>query len=239
MERNLKLRPFFDHLEELRFRLIRSLVVFVLVCFAVSSWVNGLLQFLMKPVGRLVFTAPAEGFLAYLTINCFLAFLVSLPYLLFELWGFVSAALSDEEKKSVVIFAPLSLIFFLSGVAFGYFIVIPLMFSFFLSFSSESMVPMITVKQYISFMASFCLSFGIIFELPLVFVFLTKIGIATPDFLIQKRRHAIVAIFVVSALLTPPDYVSQLLMALPMMALYEIGILLSKMVYRPRFQLKV
>ena len=239
MRRNPKVFSFLDHLEELRIRLIRSLIVFVLACFAVSSWVNGLLQVLIKPVGRVVFTAPSEAFIAHLTVNLFLALLVSLPYILFEVWAFISAALLDEERESVAIFAPLSLIFFLSGVAFCYFCVIPMMFGFFMSFSSESMVPMITVKQYISFVASFSLSFGIVFELPLAFVFLTKIGIATPNFLIQKRRHAIVAIFVVSAILTPPDYVSQLLMALPMMALYEIGILLSKMVYQPQLQPKV
>jgi sec-independent protein translocase protein TatC len=120
---------------------------------------------------------------------------------------------------------------FIAGGLFAYFVAIPVALRFLLSFSTATIVPMITVKNYIAFVGTMLLAFGIIFELPLVIMFLTRIGIATPKFLAEKRRHAIVLILIVSAILTPPDCFTQALVALPLMILYEIGLLASKMAF--------
>jgi sec-independent protein translocase protein TatC len=117
-------------------------------------------------------------------------------------------------------------------VAFAFFVIVPIALKFLLSFSSTYVVPMISIKSYIGFVGNFVLAFGIVFELPLVLVFLVKIGIATPAFLRNYRRHAILAILVLSAILTPPDVISQLLMAVPLIVLYELGVLFSVMAYR-------
>ncbi len=223
--------PFLDHLEELRVRLIISLIAVVVASCFFYPFSNEFLAFLMKPMERLYFTSPGEALVATFSITLLGGFCLASPFLFYQVWQFVALGLKPNERRHLLFYAPWSLVLFLAGVLFAYVYVLPLMLKFFLSFASETIVPLITVSQYISFVGTLCLSFGIIFELPLAIHFLTKIGIATPTFLIQKRRHAIVAIFIVSAVLTPPDYVSQILMAIPMMALYELGILFSKWTY--------
>ena len=140
--------------------------------------------------------------------------------------------LKDNERKYIFLLAPFSLLFFLAGGLFAYFIMIPVSLRFLLSFSSDFIVPMITIKNYISFVGMMILAFGAVFELPMVLVFLTKIGIVTPQFLAEKRRHAIVFILIVSALLTPPDAVTQIIMSVPLVVLYEIGIMACRLTRR-------
>jgi len=132
----------------------------------------------------------------------------------------------------VRIFGPCSLFLFFLGGIFAYFVIIPISIHFLLSFSTPSIVPMITIKSYVSFVVTMLLAFGVVFELPLVLMFLTKIGVATPAFLVQKRKYAVVIILIVSAFITPPDCVTQILMALPLIVLYEAGIIISKITYR-------
>ncbi|HBR14423.1 MAG TPA: twin-arginine translocase subunit TatC [Candidatus Omnitrophica bacterium] len=223
---------FFEHLDELRVRLIKSLgAVIIAACFF-YVFIDRTLAWVIKPVGKLVFTSPADAFMARLTLTIFGGFLLALPVVLYQIWRFVAAGLQEKEARTILIFGPASLGLFFLGGLFAYFVAVPMSMNFLLSFSSELMVPMITVKSYISFVGSFILSFGVVFELPLILMFLTKIGIATPAFLVQKRRHAIVIILIVSAILTPPDCVSQLIMAVPLMVLYEVGVLVSKLTYR-------
>ncbi len=223
---------FWEHLEELRGRLIKSFIVFILVCFGVYGFSDRILEFLIEPVGHLVFTAPGEAFGTYMTITLWGGFLVSFPFFLYQFWAFVRQALTDSEKKYVYFFGPISFIFFIVGIVFGYFVIIPISLKFLLSFSSATLVPMITVSQYMNFVTTFVLSFGVVFEFPLLLVFLTKIGIATPEFLRQQRRYAVVFIFIVSAILTPPDVCSQCLMAIPLLLLYELGIIFAVMINR-------
>lgn len=225
---------FLGHLEELRVRIIKSLLALTLTSFFSYAFAGQFLKFLIKPVGHLVFTSPAEAFLATISITLWGGVMLASPFILYQFWAFVSEALTDWEKKYVRIFGPLSLILFLAGVIFGYCVIVPISLNFFLSFSTAWLVPMIRVSEYISFLGSFVLAFGVVFELPLILVFLAKIGIASPEFLRQKRRYAIVFIFILSAILTPPDCASQFLMAVPLLVLYELGILLSKITYRPR-----
>lgn len=225
---------FYDHLEELRGVLLKSLIAWSIASCITYFFIDPILSFLIRPVHYLVFTAPADAFMARIMLALFTGFILGLPYIIYEIWNFVSWGLKVSEKKYVYVFAPVSLLLFLVGCLFSYFIVIPFSIKFLLGFSTESLRPMITIKSYISFLMSMVLAFGVIFELPLVLMFLTKIGVATPAFLIQKRRYAIVIILIVSALITPPDVVTQLILAFPLMILYEVGIIVSKVVEKKK-----
>ncbi len=225
-------RSFFDHLDELRVRLMKSIAAFVIAVFVFYPFSRDVLHLLVKPVGQLMFTSPSDAFMAHITLSLWGGLFLAFPVILYQVWQFVSSGLIEKEQRYILIFGPFSLILFLIGGLFAYFVVIPISLKFLLSFSSEAIVPMIEIKNYISFVGSFILCFGVIFELPLIIMFLTKIGIATPAFLVQKRRHAIILMLIVSAVLTPPDVISQLLMALPLIVLYEISIWVSKCTYQ-------
>ena len=232
MNKNPRNISFFDHIEELQSRLIKSIVaVFVASCFF-YIFVDEVFKVLVKPVGQLVFTAPGEAFVARIMLTLFGGFFLALPVLLYQVWQFVATGLKTYEVYYIKFFAPCSFFLFVLGGLFAYFVTIPISIRFLLSFSSEFIVPMITVKNYISFVGTMILAFGVVFELPLILMFLTKIGIATPAFLIQKRKYAIIIILFVSAFFTPPDFVTQLVMAVPLIILYEIGIIASKCTYR-------
>jgi len=223
-----------EHLEELRTRIIKSLIFIVIAtCFA-YSFVNVILLSLVKPIGKLVFIAPHEAFITRIKISFFVGLFLSSPFVLFEIWKFISLALKPNEKKYILIFGPLSLIIFFIGASFGYFIVVPIGIKFLLSFATDVLSPMITISKYVTFVGTLVLGFGVIFELPLAVFFLTEIGLIAPKFLSSKRRHAVVLIFIVAAILTPPDVITQLLMALPLLVLYEISILFSKFAYQRR-----
>jgi sec-independent protein translocase protein TatC len=221
-------RSFFAHLHELRGRLLKVLAALALCSCVMYAFLDPLLRFLLKPVGRLVFTSPEEAFNARMMLAVMGGFLLALPYTVFQIWRFVASALTPQEQKYVKIFGPLSLCFFIFGVLFGYFVILPVSFNFLLGFASPWMVPMITVDKYISFVGTIIFASGVTFELPLIIAFLARIGIATPEFLRQKRRYAIVSILIASAVLTPPDMVSQLILAAPLMVLYELGIIFSR-----------
>ncbi|OGX28264.1 MAG: twin arginine-targeting protein translocase TatC [Omnitrophica WOR_2 bacterium RIFCSPHIGHO2_01_FULL_48_9] len=225
---------FFDHLEEFRGRLIKSIIAFLFAASIVYRFVDRILASVIKPVGAVVFTYPSEAFLAHVSLTIWGGIILASPVIIYQIWRFVCLALTAQERKYVLIFGPLSLVCFLAGVAFGYGVMIPMSMQFLLSFASDTMVPMLSVNKYISYTGSMVFAFGIVFELPLVLLFLTKIGIATPAFLIQKRKYALVIILIVSAILTPPDVLSQFLMAGPLVVLYEIGIVVSKFTYRTK-----
>ncbi|MBF0503559.1 MAG: twin-arginine translocase subunit TatC [Candidatus Omnitrophica bacterium] len=212
--------------------MIKSAGAYVLALCLCYSYVGKLIPVLTHPAGRLVFTAPGEAFSATMILDAVLALLVASPYILYQIWAFVAGALKPSEKKFVLIFAPLSLVFFISGGAFAYFVAVPMAYRFLMSFSSEYLVPMVTVKNYLGFLGHMIVAFGAAFELPLVLAFLAKIGIATPEFLCQKRRHAIIIILIAAAFLTPPDIASQLTLAIPLMILYELGIIFVKIFCR-------
>lgn len=222
-----KLLSFLAHIEELRWRILQYLVVYVVCCFIAYPLTSKILPFIIGPVGSVVFHAPGEAFSAYMMLTLLEAFIFSSPAFLYQIWAFAWEALTDKERKHIVLFGPFSLILFLAGAAFAFYVVAPFAIKFLFSFSSERVVPMISIKSYISFIGNLLVSFGVVFELPLVLIFLVKIGIATPAFLKHFRRHVILAIFIISAIFTPPDVVSQLLMAVPLVVLYEIGVLCS------------
>lgn len=228
----LKNLPLWDHVDELRSRLVKCVAALFIATVLSYGFIEHLLVFILKPVGSLVFTAPADAFVARIMLSFCFGFLFSFPIILYQVWQFVAVGLHEKEQKIVRIYIPISIGLFLIGASFSYFIVIPISLNFLLGFASPSMIPMITIKSYISFITTMILAFGAIFEMPLILLFLTKIGIATPEFLIQKRKHAIVLVFILSALITPPDVFTQVLMAIPLVVLYEIGIIASRMSYK-------
>ena len=229
---NSFLQSFFKHIEELRSRIIKSAGAFVLAFFLCYNFIGKLIPKIIAPAGHLIFTAPAEAFSAYMMVGALMALIVASPYICYQVWAFIGGALKPSEKKFVYIFAPLSLFFFLSGAAFAYFITVPMAYRFLMSFSSEYLVPMVTVKNYLGFLGHMMVAFGVAFELPLILAFLAKIGIASPEYLRQMRRHAIIIILVVAAMLTPPDIASMLVLAVPLMILYEVGIIFVRFFYK-------
>jgi sec-independent protein translocase protein TatC len=229
---NSFLQSFFQHIEELRSRLIKSAGAFVLAFCLCYNFVGKLIPKLIAPAGHLVFTAPADAFSAYMTVGAVMALTIASPYIVYQIWAFIGGALKPSEKKFVLIFAPLSLLFFLSGGAFAYFIAVPRAYKFLMSFSSEYLIPMVTVKNYFGFLGHMIVAFGVAFELPLILAFLAKIGIASPAYLRHIRRHAIIAILIAAALLAPPDIISMLILAVPLMILYEVGIVFTGIFYK-------
>lgn len=224
-----------EHLEELRKRIIISLGAIV-VCSIVAYFYNDkLLELLAKPVGEMIFTKPAEAFFVRLKIALCCGILLACPVVIFEIWRFVESALTREEKIYVFPAIVFSYLLFLCGAAFAFFIVIPVGIKFLLNMGTENIKPFISISSYISFVIIFILSFGFIFQLPIVVLLLTKLGIITPHWLSSNRKYIIFFIFVFAAILTPgPDVFSQFMMAIPTMLLYEISIILSKIVDKIR-----
>jgi sec-independent protein translocase protein TatC len=252
-----RLMTFFDHLGELRKKITISLIALCVTFIGTFNYSEILLEFMMFPLRynldfsvkkmymyyvyadklkstKLVFLAPAEGFWMNMKISLVAAFLFALPVVFQQLWSFISPGLHTKEKKYVVPFVLIATILFLTGAAFCFFVVLPFALDFLLSYKvGDYMMPMLSVGQYVDFCLKFVLAFGAVFELPVIIVFLTRMGIVTPKTLAKHRRYAVVIAFIVAAILTPtPDAFNQTLMALPMIILYEVGILASRIFVR-------
>ena len=227
-------QPFLSHLEELRKRLIVCAVA-VGVGFGISYFFSeGLFQLLVSPLyavmpegGHLIFTNLPEMFFTYIKVAFIAGILISAPLIFYELWMFVAPGLYKKEKSLVIPFVVFSTILFVGGSLFGYFVVFPFGFKFFVGFSNEYVKALPSVKQYFSFSIKLLFAFGIVFELPVVIFFLSKIGLVTPELLRRKRKYAILLTFVMAAMLTPPDVITQCMMAGPLIVLYEVGILVA------------
>jgi sec-independent protein translocase protein TatC len=225
-------QPFTAHLEELRSRLIKCFIavaVGFLISYAFKERIFDILteplMQSLKPGDHLIFTNLPEAFFTLLKAALISGIMLASPVLLYQFWMFVAPGLYDREKRLVLPIMFLSTFFFVGGALFGYFIVFPFGFDFFLSFASETIRPMPSMKEYLGFSAKLLLAFGIVFEMPLVITFLARLGIVSISFLKKNRKYAILLFFIVAAILTPPDVISQILMALPMMLLYEISII--------------
>lgn len=234
-------RPFLSHLEELRKRLITCAIA-VGVGFLISYiFAERLFQILVAPLtrvmpegDRLIFTNLPEMFLTYLKTAFVCGILLTAPVLFHQLWMFIAPGLYQHEKKFAIPFVVFSTILFVGGALFGYFVVFPFGFKFFLGFANEYIQALPSVKQYFSFAIKLLFAFGIVFELPVVAFFLSKMGIVTPEFLKKKRKYALLLTFVTAAILTPPDVITQLMMAGPLILLYEIGIIVARMARRKK-----
>jgi sec-independent protein translocase protein TatC len=232
--------PFWDHLEELRWRLIWSLVAVALGAGA-GFWlvtrfdVLGLLVAPIKPFlngSRLKYLSPTEPFFITLKLALLTGFLMALPVVVYQVWGFLSPALKREEKKVIVPSLYLGLVLFATGVAFCYKIVLPMTLKFTMGFQTESLEQSIVIGEYLGMVLNLLLAFGAVFEMPIVLMVLGAMGVVSPEFLASKRRHAIVIITVVCAVITPGDVVTvTVMMMVPLILLYEVSIYLCKLVY--------
>lgn len=228
-------QPFMSHLEELRKRLIRSfLAVGVAFCGA-FYFAKDLFNLLMRPLLKvlpkgqtLIFTGLTEMFFTYLKAAFVAGVLIASPVIFYQAWKFIAPGLYRNEKRYILPFVISSTILFVGGALFGYFIVFPYGFQFFLGYQTNLIRAMPSVKEYFSLATMLLLAFGIVYELPVVMFFLTKIGIVTVPFLKKNRKYAILISFIVGAILTPPDPGTQCMMAIPLIALYEIGIIVAR-----------
>lgn len=227
--------PFTSHLDELRKRIIICIVAVAVGFFGSYFFAEQIFDILIKPLqaelppdSMFIFTGLPEAFFVYLKLSLFGGILLASPVLLWEVWCFVAPGLYDQEKKYVYPFVIFSTVLFATGVSFGYFVVFPIAFKFFMGYSSEIIKPLPSIKEYLNFSCKLLFAFGVVFELPLFTLFLAKIGLVNEKMLRSKRKFAILGIFAVAAILTPPDVVSQILMALPLLVLYEISILVAK-----------
>jgi sec-independent protein translocase protein TatC len=225
-----------EHLGELRRRLIYILLSVVITSAAAYHFIDEILTFITTTgkIGNLVFINPTEAFFVIIKLSILVGVIAAMPFILYQVWKYVGVALKKNERKYLIYFGPVSFILFLMGAAFAFRTVLPMAMRFLLSFSREFIEPMITLNAYVSFLIKMVSAFGLMFELPLVVLFLSKIGIVTPDMLTKGRKYAIVLIFVVAAVLTPPDVISQIMLAVPILILYEISIWISKSVTKKR-----
>ncbi len=227
--------PLTAHLEELRKRLIYSFLA-IGIAFAVCyAFIKQIVEILMRPLiqvlpqgSTLVFTAVPEAFFTYLKAAFLSGIFFSSPFILFQIWAFVSPGLYEREKKYIFPYLFVSSAFFIAGALFCYFIFFPVVFRFFLSFASDTIRPLPAIKDYLSFSIKFLLAFGLLFQWPALVLFLSRMGVVSSPFLSRNRKYAILIIFVVAAILTPPDLVSQLLLAGPLLAIYEGSIWIAK-----------
>jgi sec-independent protein translocase protein TatC len=236
--------PLTTHLEELRKRLVRVLVVLGLgfgVCYMFKDWsfqvITQPLVEVLPPNTALVYTGLPEAFFIHMKIAFFASLFLTSPYTLYQIWKFISPGLYAKEKKYVVPFVITSTVLFAGGVLFGYFVALPPAFKFFVSFSTDALKPMVSFREYLGLTLKFLLAFGLSFEMPVFMFFLTKLGVVNATMLSRQRRYAILIIFIAAAILTPsPDVLSQILMAVPLMLLYEISIVVSKFAGRKKVE---
>lgn len=222
-----------DHLEELRRRLITAIVAIVIGSGVCYFYAAELVHFITAPAGKLYYMSPGEAFFTYLRVSFFAGFLLALPVVLYQAWAFIVPALTNKERFASFILVPTSVILFLIGLAFSYMWVLPAGIKFFMGFATEDLQPMLSLGQYLSFVISFLLPFGFIFELPLLIVVLAKLGIIGSEFLDGKRKHVLVLSFVVGAIISPtPDVFSQTMIAVPVIVMYEMSRLIVKYILR-------
>jgi sec-independent protein translocase protein TatC len=233
---------FTEHLNELRVRLVRCIIAAFVGLLACYAFAEQLFMMLMQPLltllepsgGSLIYTGLPEAFFTHLKVAAIAGLFVASPYIFYQLWMFIAPGLYEGERKYMIPIALFSAICFVTGALFGYYVVFPFGFQFFLGYASDVIKPMPSVKEYFSFSTSMLFAFGFIFELPLFMFFLSVLGLVKHATLRKFRKFAILGSFVVSAVLTPPDVVSQTLMAGPLCLLYEVGIWVAYVVERKK-----
>ncbi len=223
--------PFTDHLEELRTRLIRCFIAVAIGAGAAYGFKEVIFSLLTQPLidalpkgDTIVFTGLPEAFFTYLRVSLLAGLLLASPVIIFEIWMFIAPGLYKKEKWVMAPAILLSVLFFTGGALFGYFLVFPFGFKFFLGFASESIRALPTMREYLSFASKLLMAFGLAFELPIFLTLLAIMGLVTPAFLRKNRKYAVVFFFIFGAILTPPDVVTQILLATPMILLYELSI---------------
>ncbi|MEK3889630.1 twin-arginine translocase subunit TatC [Bacillus sp. FSL K6-3431] len=227
----------YDHIEELRKRLI------IIVVFLMFAVIGGF--FLAQPLIKIIQSADivqdltmnafriTDPFKVYMQMALLLAFIITSPLILYQLWAFISPGLHEKERKVTLGYIPVSVFLFLLGISFAYFILFPFVIQFMLTLSGNMDIQTtIGINEYFQFLFQITIPFGILFQLPVVLLFLARLGIVTPSFLSKIRKYAYFILFVIAAFITPPDIVSHLLVTVPLFILYEISIWISKIGYK-------
>ena len=235
--------PFLDHLEELRWRLIWSLLavtIGAIVGFVVVKEFD-VLGILIEPIepflqgSKLNYLSPTDPFFITLKLGIIVGFILVSPIVMYQIWAFLSPALLPSEKRAIVPSLYFGLVLFAGGVAMAYYVVLPVTLEFTMGFQTESLQQSIVITQYLSVVVRLLLAFGLVFELPVVILALSVLGLVTPEFLSKNRRYAIAAIAIVSSVITPGDVITvTIMMMIPLLALYELSIVLSRVVTRKR-----
>ncbi|MBI4189908.1 MAG: twin-arginine translocase subunit TatC [Betaproteobacteria bacterium] len=232
---------FIFHLMELRDRLVRCLIAVALVFICLFPWAKDLYTLLAQPLlavlpqgGQMIATDVVGVFLVPVKVAGMVAIMIAMPYLLYQMWAFVAPGLYAHEKQLVMPLVITSSLLFLAGMAFAYFLVFPVVFKFMASIAPEGVAWMTDIDKYLSFVLTMFIAFGVTFEVPVAVVLLVKMGAISVEKLKEIRPYVIVGAFVVSAVFTPPDVVSQLMLAFPLWLLYELGIFVARILIKPK-----
>lgn len=233
--------PLVQHLIELRTRLLHT-IIFVLVVFGclfpfandIYYIISAPLQNLLPENSSMIATDVISPFLTPLKLTLFTAVLISIPYILYQIWAFIAPGLYKHEKRLAMPLLASSIVLFYLGMAFAYFVVFPLLFSFITGIGLTGVATMTDITKYLDFVLQMFFAFGFAFEIPVATVLLIHAGVVSPDGLVKKRPYIIVGCFVVGMLLTPPDVFSQILLAIPMWMLFEVGVFFGRFVYKDK-----
>jgi sec-independent protein translocase protein TatC len=230
---------FVSHLVELRDRLLRAIIVWLVLFAVLFPWARDLYSLLAAPLlaklpagGQMIATEVVTPFFVPIKVTLMAAFLIGLPYILYQVWAFVAPGLYESEKKLALPLVASSTLLFFAGMAFAYFLVLPVVFGFITSVAPEGVAVMTDISKYLDFVLTIFLAFGITFEVPVAVIVLVRFGVVTIDKLKEARPYVIVGAFVIAAIVTPPDVISQVMLAVPMWMLYEAGIFLARFVGR-------
>jgi sec-independent protein translocase protein TatC len=266
-KKQVKEMSFLDHLEELRWLLVRSTIAIIIMAFLtyfasdflfdtiifgptrpsfytyrlfcdLSHQLNFGESICIEELPFIIQNTLMEGQVNMFVWMCLLAgFILAFPYILWQIWSFISPALYQNEKKNAKFFIFISSLLFFSGVLFGYFIIIPMSVNFLATFTVSEMVKnQFTLDSYIGMFKTSVIAGGLFFELPIIIYFLTKLGLVTPEFLRKYRKYAIVIVLIVAAIVTPPDVVSQTIVAIPMLIIFELSVIISSIVYKRKLK---
>lgn len=232
---------FISHLVELRDRLLRAVVAVIVVFVCLMPWAGDIYDLLALPMMNtlpegtsMIATGVVTPFFVPVKVTLMVSFIIALPVVLYQAWAFVAPGLYAHERRMAIPLVLGTTMLFLVGMAFCYFFVFGMVFSFIAEFAPKSIVPAPDIEQYLSFVMTMFLAFGLTFEVPVVVVVLARAGVVSVEKLKEARPYVIVGAFVIAAIVTPPDVISQLLLAVPMCLLYEFGIMLAKMARKPQ-----
>ncbi len=236
--------PFLAHLVELRDRLLRIVIAILIVFLALSPFLNDLFTFFSEPLQRslpegtqMIATSPISPFFIPLKLGLVLAAFISIPYSLYQIWGFIAPGLYKHEKYLVTPLLVSSTLLFYLGIVFAYFVVFPIIFQFMVSTTPDGVSMMTDISSYFDFVLKLFFAFGVAFEVPVATFLLIWTGMTTPESLSEKRPYIIVGAFIIAMLMTPPDIISQTLLAIPVLLLFEAGLFFSKLMLRKRAEM--
>lgn len=234
-------QPLVAHLIELRGRVLRSLIAVIVIFLPLFYFANDIYGFVSEPLraflpegATMIATEVASPFLTPFKLTLVLAIFIAIPYILHQIWSFIAPGLYKNEKRVAFPLLISSILLFYAGIAFAFYVVFPLVFGFFTSVAPEGVTVMTDINKYLDFVLKLFFAFGIAFEIPIATILLVWTGATDVASLRKKRAYVVVGCFVVGMLLTPPDIISQVLLALPMWLLYEIGIIFSSVMIKPR-----